>query len=275
LVQGKGGKMLNERMKIQETGMKIKELQETAKKLTLRYDLCLAEDPKIPQITKEFIKKINELTQGYSESFEEQRKNIGKTFGIGNTIRQLSHLGILALIYNDGQTVSEIRQLNFTAWNLLKELEVPADIAWDLDSQNGQEMVEFEVLVPLYPLLVNKENVNCLPDIPSAKSLDVTAQAWLAGLGDAVTELGKIHRERMGQHGLKKSERVARRERYVAIAKGIRIALRKFEVTYAQVINNSRRKGFGNTFRGLLGRIDGVIEREMDKIADMLDDLAE
>ena len=253
----------------------MRELQNQAEALMTRHYIGLSEDPNIPELTRKLSSKVSEQAVDFSNSFEEQRVNFGKSHGLGNDLRRLAHAGVCALVRNDTKAVEEFRTIIRGLWGLLAELELPGDLAWTFDSENGQEMVEFEIVISLYPILVADNELNEISTIPSDKDLNVRPQTWLAGLGDAVTELGKMHRLRMTKHGLSKTQRLAMRERYLKIANGIRSSLDKFETAYAMIINNSRRKFFSDTFRGLLGRIDNLIERETDKVTDMLDQMAE
>ena len=238
---------------------------------TQHYAYSKASDDASP-ISRKLKSEISEITGAYVDSFEEQRKNIGKCYALGNNIRELSKIGISFLKRNESENVSKVQALIKKAWTLLGEFNIPQDMAWTFDNENGQEMVEFEVSVVLYNCLytdIDPETIH----LPSEQELNVRPQTWLAGIGDAVTEVGKVHLERLCVDGIPKSQRIAARKKYIDMACSLREGLDRFETAYGQVVNNSRRKGFANTYRGLLMRIDRMIIREQEALAAIYDTL--
>ncbi|NCN52921.1 hypothetical protein GW950_00465 [Candidatus Wolfebacteria bacterium] len=252
----------------------MRELEAAVSRLETRHLTSLDEDLKTPEVTKAIFKEINRLTEKFHPVFEEGRRNLGKSHGMRNANNVLSHFGIQALQRGDMATAKEAKSLMDEATDILKNMEgIPRDLEWQFDATADQERAEFVIVMELYPYLSINKNMEGL-SISSNEDLQMTPQSWLSGLGDATSELGKVYRRNLCERGLSKEDRVAMRERYVDIAEGIREALGRFETAYAMVINNSRSRNFGSTFRGLLGRIDGLIERERDKISIMLDDMA-
>ena len=134
-------------------------------------------------LAQRLVQKICEQSADFFDDFETQRVNFGKAHGLGNSIRQLSKIGIHALENKSLETVAKIQEMIRSAWKLIGELKLPADLAWRFDSENGQEMAEFEFLVVLLPCY-NGENSDQPLQLPSAEDLEVSPERWLAGVGD-------------------------------------------------------------------------------------------
>lgn len=211
---------------------------------------------------------LMELTAGWKDLFEQQRRNIGKAFGLANEIREVSKKGMLAIEAGDATNIEDYKKSLRRLWEELN-LEMPRDISWRFDTETGQEMVEFFAVAEFYPALLSDKQ----PDWTSisAEALEVAPQTWLAGIGDAATEIGKLELKRLGQKGLFRNVRITIREKHIMMLEEIRDVLGQFETAYPMVINNSRRPGFFNTYRGLLMRLDRVIESERQAIAAILD----
>lgn len=211
---------------------------------------------------------LNEISDKFkmSEKFEDQRRNIGKAYGIAGKIRESSKDGIYWL------KMGELTKAQICAddikkqWLDLIRLDLPKDLAWQHQSEAGQEMVEFIYIIILYSYAEGR-----LKEIkfPSHEDLMVSMPTWLAGVGDAVTELGKLMLKKLLDRKLSIDERVAIIEYYLDIYKQIYDFLEKLENVYGLVINNSRRRGYGNSFRGLVQRISKFIEREEQKLSDI------
>lgn len=216
--------------------------------------------------------ELKKATAGFADYFENQRRNIGKSYQIANEMRELAKKGIVAVKNGDNQQLAKIQENLKTLWQELRELDIPKDMAWNFDSETGQEMVELVIVAVLYPLLRAESDVNESDvQIPLCDDLKVREQIWLAGFGDAVTELGKLNLELLCESSFSQTERLNLRKRFIQIAQTMRDTLGEFETAYPMVINNSRRRGFGNTYRGLLLRIDYMITREREAIAAILD----
>ena len=215
-----------------------------------------------------------DVTADFSEIFEKQRRDFGGAHRIGNEIRTLSKQGVAMLEFGDMTAAENCEKKIKELWKQLYDLSLPEDICWQFDSENGQEMVEFIIVKQLFPYLDPSADLVRIDSLPSYENLQVTRQTWMAGLGDVVGELSKLQLRRLCDHNLDRKQRLALRRRFVEIAETIRGALGQFETAYPIVVNNSRRRGFFNTFRGVLVRMDNLIERHLDAIATMLDQSA-
>ncbi len=194
-----------------------------------------------------FVQKREELL----EYFEQSRRDNGKKATVLSIkIVELSKQGIEALIVENLHRVDDIRKRMADAWLKLHTADIPDDVLWQREAEAGQEMVEFFVVVALYHALFY--------DVPiqysniSIEKLEVTPQQWLAGILDASTELGKILLEYEVDDNFSVDELIKYRSRFIAILQDVIKFLDPFETVYGLIINNSRRKGFFNTFRGRL-----------------------
>ena len=192
------------------------------------------------------------------ERFEQQRKNIGKAYSLANTIREASKDGPFHLgnrdFENSGLCSSEMKGV----WQDLMRLDLPTDIAWQHQAEAGQEMVEFIYVELLYKAIITGE----IPKLPSHLELMVTPQTWLAGLGDVSGELGKLMLKEVLNPKLSIEDRIGIYEKFLKIYHELYDFLERLENVYGMVINNSRRRGYGNTYRGLILRLQRLIERE-------------
>ena len=91
----------------------------------------------------------------------------------------------------------------------------------------------------------------------------------LAGIGDATSELGKLMLKDLLNPKLSLEERITIYERFLKIYHELYDFLERLENVYGLVINNSRRRGYGNTYRGLVLRIQRFIERQEEKLLEL------
>ena len=169
-----------------------------------------------------------DVTADFSEIFEKQRRDFGGAHRIGNEIRTLSKQGVAMLESSDMTAAENCEKKIKELWRELYELNLPEDIRWQFDSENGQEMVEFIIVKQLFPYLDPLTNLDKIDSLSSRENLQVTRQTWMAGLGDVVGELSKLQLRRLCQSGLNREQRLALRRRFVGIAEIMRTALCKF-----------------------------------------------
>lgn len=208
--------------------------------------------------------KLQQHISAYGPSFESQRRNIGFAHQLKNQIIALSKKGIKALKENSQIDLTSVRFEIIDSWNKLISLDIPEDLKWQLISESGQELVEFFSVSIFYPALFSNEE----PDTDSLFSVlpsGIKPQIMLAGLGDSVSELGKCLNDYLLNHE-DINIRVGLRRRFCFFAENIHLILDQHETAYALVIDNTRRPGYGNSFRGLLGRITNVINHEKEKL---------
>jgi predicted translin family RNA/ssDNA-binding protein len=205
--------------------------------------------------------------------FEIRRANIGKAYFLAGEIRRLSKEMIAALLDGADETeVDEIEREMHANMRSLVELDLPADIAWQHQAEAGQEYVEAKFVRILFAVVADGKNLPATLPLPA--DFLVTEPAWLAGIGDAVTETSKLVTDILLNEKLSRDERIAIRKRFISVSQDIYDALSNFETALPAVINNSRRRGYSNSFRGMLGRIRGAIGWHKEKLADALDRLA-
>ncbi|MBI3046223.1 MAG: hypothetical protein HYY86_01590 [Candidatus Harrisonbacteria bacterium] len=216
--------------------------------------------PGINQQLKDIIKK-----EEIQERFETQRRNIGKAYGLANKIREASKDGVFHLGSKDFENALLCSDEMKSAWQDLISLDLPADIAWQHQAEAGQEMVEFIYVQLLYKGIL----IGQTPKLPSYQDLMVTPQTWLAGIGDATTELGKLMLKDLLDTKPSIDDRILDYEKFLKIYRELYDFLERLENVYGLVINNSRRRGYGNTYRGLVLRIQRFIERQEEKLLEL------
>jgi predicted translin family RNA/ssDNA-binding protein len=203
--------------------------------------------------------------------FETRRAHIGRAYHISGEIRRLSKEFVAALLDRvETAELDEIEQEMRTHMRSLVELDLPDDIAWQHQAEAGQEYVEARFTRILFKNVVEGEK---LPEtLPLPADFLVSEPCWLAGIGDSVTEMSKLITDVLLNEEMSRADRLCIRKRFVSVAQDIYDALDKFETVLPAVINNNRRRGYFNTYRGMLGRIRGAIGYHKEKIADILDD---
>jgi len=203
---------------------------------------------------------FSELGTSFLQLFEDQRKDFGNGMRLNQLIRDLSKKGIRALKVEDWQTVEDVKKGILSVWSEMNKLHVPSDLAWQRDAEAGQEMVEFFMVVAWYQMIFYEGKVDLNKLLPQEKGLDVTDPQWLKGAVDSVSELSKVVLEDyVLDHNLSAREYQQLLEKYLSKMQDLVDFLDQFETIYPMVINNSRRRGFTNTFRGALGRIKGLL----------------
>ncbi len=211
-----------------------------------------------------------ETTGHLLDRFANAKGHFAKAYSLEEEIRQASKRGVIALKNQDAQAVEEVKTRMNTAWEELDKLDLPADVHWKHDAQAGQELVEFHVTCWIYPNVFGGDP-NLYGQLQSALAMKVTPQCWLAGIGDAITEIGKMLIEHLCSDQLTHTERIEIRQRYISVAKEICQYLEMFEGCVPQIINNNRYRGYFNTFRGLISRIQRVIQSEQEALIRIYD----
>mgnify|MGYP001611897980 FL=1 len=211
------------------------------------------------------------LTGHILERFDSGKGATAKAHNVKNEICHLSKEGIEALRRGDEQTADEKKLAMEEEMTRLQKIDLPFDAFWQFHSEAGQEVAEYHVVRWLYPMLFTDSQLR-QAKMPSAKELSITPQAWLAGIIDGITEMGKLLRDRLcDDTQMTGEERLELRRRFLAIARQIKSYLDQFADSVPAVINNSRRPGYHETFRGGLGRVTGAIERAQETVIESLD----
>lgn len=211
--------------------------------------------------------KIEDVTGHARERFRASKGAIAQAYNLESEIREASHRGIVAFKNGDIVTADECKMAMDKPWAKMAELDLPQDVFWQHDAQAGQELVEFYGVLWLYAeLFGGSKSV-----MKSAEDLNTTIPSWLAGIADAVTETSKLIRKKLRSKEMSRKERIALRESFITVAEEVVEFLGQFEDCPPQLVNNSRYRGYMNTFRGALSRVETCIERHEDSLLTMLD----
>lgn len=217
-------------------------------------------------------KNLEETLTGHIlQRFDAGKGATAKAHSVKNEICHLSKEGIEALRCGDEQTADEKKLAMEEELKRLAKIDLPFDSFWQFHSEAAQEVAEYHVVRWLYPILFTDSQLRPAK-MPSAKELTMTPQAWLAGIIDGITEMSKLLSDRLcDDEQLTGEERLGLRKRFLVIARQIKSYLDQFADTVPAVVNNSRRPGYHETFRGGLGRVKGTVERTRDTIIEALD----
>lgn len=107
--------------------------------------------------------------------------------------------------------------------------------------------------------------------------LTMAYQTWLAGMGDVPGELSKMVTKAKTAAKLEKGSELPDGDgmklsiRFIHITDAIYEFLASFETCYPAVINNSQRLGWFNTYRGMLGRVAGLVNRRHEDLERLVD----
>lgn len=214
--------------------------------------------------------RTGEEKTGHARSrFNAAKGAIAGAYNLESKIRELSHEGIVAFKAGDNVKADECKMEMEKLWEQMAKLDLPGDVAWQHDAQAGQEMVEFYGVLWLHSKIFGGQEAVML----SAESLHVTIPTWLAGIADAVTETSKMLRKQLRGRAVKRGQRVALREKFIEVAEGALEFLNQFEDVPPMLVNNSRYRGYMNTFRGVLSRVETCIERHEEALVAMLDQM--
>lgn len=199
--------------------------------------------------------------------FRAAKGAIASAYNLESEIREASHAGIVAFKNGDIVTADECKMAMDRPWAKMAELDLPQDVFWQHDAQAGQELVEFYGVLWLHSRIFGGQE----SQMKSAGELRTTVQSWLAGIADAVTETSKLLRKKLRSKEMGRKERIALRESFIVVAEEVVEFLGQFEDCPPQLVNNSRYRGYMNTFRGALSRVETCIERHEDSLLAMLD----
>lgn len=209
-----------------------------------------------------------ELKTGHAvDRFKAAKGAVAKAYNLESEIRGLSHRGIVAFKQGDAVTADECKVAMEEPWEKLADLDLPKDVFWQHDAQAGQELVEFYGVLWLHAKLFGGSGSM----MKSAEDLRTTIQSWLAGIADAVTETSKLLRKKLRSAEMSRKERISLREKFINAAEQVVEYLGKFEDCPPMLVNNSRYRGYMNTFRGAISRVETCIERHEDSLLAMLD----
>lgn len=200
--------------------------------------------------------------------FEAQRRQIGEGYHLSGDILNLTKRTIRAVYTAPETMVGFLREITRKYLRLI-ELDIPLDIARDFEAEVGQEITEVEGFRCVLPTLFFGEAPEMLP---SPTKLRVTPQAWLAGLTEIPGELSRTLVKLQTRHIVPPDKRALFELRYQVICEKLEEFLDPYETVYGRVINNSRRLGYGQTFRGMLGRFRTVMLNHRQRLWEAIRD---
>lgn len=203
--------------------------------------------------------------------WEIQRIALGKAYRLSGDILNLTKKAIHALKHKPYKVAALCQEILWRYKEMLR-LKLPGDIAWQFQAEVGQEIVEVDFVKNLFWTLFFARDPQ-LPSMP--EELEVTPQAYLAGIGDVAGELGKIMEEFFLDCEVSEFDRVVYELRFRDVYCALYDFLEQFETVYGRVINNSRRPGYGNTYRGMLRGVQVMVSRHRDRVIRALADMGE
>lgn len=199
-----------------------------------------------------------------AEYIEEQVKNQRPAYQFLDKVSFYSHRGIKALTEGDFNEFALCEERLKEAWGGLGELNLPKDILWRFDSDSGQEIVEMDLVCFFWPCVRTGE-VEPLKIRHYSMFHGIKPQAWLAGLGDAASEVGKVMVNCLyaNRTTLSVQDQLAMRDRYVRFLSAVHEKVSEYKGTPGNIINNNRRRGQG--FDKILNRINRFIHEAMER----------
>jgi predicted translin family RNA/ssDNA-binding protein len=189
-------------------------------------------------------------SEDFPELFEEQRRVYGKMcMGKLRLVNRASHrvfryLGKGNLV--EAQVVYMECKDHYA--ELLESLEtLPNLIAAEVRNNAGQELTEAAMGIAFYQILVGEKETNELK-LPTCDELDVTPQAWLAGVADFASEVSKLAEcvrgrlVRTGKLAISENELC---ERLLSITDGIQKYFDRYDESYPRILDASNRRFAG------------------------------
>lgn len=247
---------------------------------------------KIPQLC-DLNHDLQYVAEELYEDFEEKRRHYGKGHAVFKALIELSKDGVRALRRGDTRLFLDLTLQSREVWDNLGALNMRPRHKEMFDGDAGQEMTEFFFAGYFYSILINDTRYACvdrdvliqlvqLPQRARKKfygtdkeggedryqelCFHVAPQAWLHGIGDTVGELGKMMYGYLATLAVSDETYIETmmsvHKNFIGILEFLYGILEKFETAYGLVLNNSDRRGFGNTFRGILFRIERIAEEE-------------
>lgn len=212
-----------------------------------------------------------------AEYLEEQVKNQRPAYQFRDSVCFYSHKGIQALTEGDLEELSLCEKRLKELWGELGNLNLPKDIQWRFDSSAAQEIVEMDQVCFFWPgVRDGKIKPSEMKHYSVFLFWSIKPQAWLAGLGDTASEVGKVMIDYLYAHqaSIRVEEQLAMRDRYVQFLSAVHEKVSEYKGTPGNIINNNRFRG--QDYSKILGRAARIIretkERELliNNIADIV-----
>ncbi len=150
----------------------------------------------------------------------------------------------------------------------LLSLEMREHVKSQFEAEVGQEIAELVYFVDLFPTLFFGKT----PGIPpTPEELGITPQALLAGIAEIPGELKRSMVKCFASQEVPKKDRDAINLRYMKIVDKLYGFLEEYGAEYGGSINNSQRRGYHNTFRGMLGRMASIMASHLERMEEGLE----
>ena len=193
-------------------------------------------------------------------ALEDHGRNVGKAHGAKNTVVQLSKVFISLLLSDAEQELAVVREEMNQAFDELLRLPLPGDIREGLICDAEQELIEAFFCDVFVGYVLRGSS----PRQISFGFGDFSARGMLAGLIDAVGEIGKLFEDYLAKNSVSAEEDLAIRSRYVEFGRETCAFLSTFKAVPPTALNASRRPGQG--FHGKLARVESLVYRYQGEV---------
>lgn len=221
-----------------------------------------------PEDMRELEEQLTALKEQFRNVFEEERRDVGSTHPIKNDIIALSKRGITA--FQNGRpddTNAFCRQIT-ERWADLLRHKIPGHQRHFFLAEAGREMMEFFFVEHLYACLLSGKRAY----IKDIFLEGISAQIYLDGLTDAVSELGNLLENYLASNDLPRERRMELRRRFILIARLIyQTLLGQFTQISPQIMNVSRFVNPESTYKARVARIARLIQRQTEVLNEMFD----
>lgn len=177
-----------------------------------------------------------------STALPQQRTNVGRGHGLKNEVVQTSKVDIFNTKCQQTAAAEESRKKMAEAYIQLLEIDLPPSKREEMIEMAAQEYVEATFVRTGCPHIFEGKEI---PDIPTMKDLDVTPQAYLAGMVDCPTELSKLLTDHLLLTDLSPEEEFQTIYRYVNFVSSLCRFLSLFTGFPPGVVNATTIRGQG------------------------------
>lgn len=185
------------------------------------------------------------------QALQNREDGLDTVHSLRKTVTRLTKDGMVAL--RSGQDTKEIEIKMRLTYRALLDLDAPWNTKWEIRGQAAQEVVEYEYVKALYPVLFLGAE---LENLPSHADMDVTLQEFLNGLCDVPGELGKMVQEHRATVDVCQDDRRVLEARLLEITREIYESLKEYYTVYPLVINNTRRYARNNSYAQRVERVE-------------------
>jgi len=205
-------------------------------------------------------KKIH---RSFREKCRIQQKNQPEAHRLKNAIVELSKISIEAVRSGDKKMTEYCFSQSLESMKQLVNLDLDFLPGFKSDrcGEAGQEFTEMVYVILLYPVVINNED---LPEkFPDPFELFVNIPEYLAGIQDAIGEVGKLLDDFILDQKVGFSQEYELKERFIAAATAIYDTMfHEFVGIPQSIINNSSYREYRQSFQGRLGGMRNIIERK-------------